>query len=1213
MANFNLPKLEEEILSFWEKNKIFQKSLEKSKKGKKFVFYEGPPTANAKPGIHFIVPRVFKDLIPRFKTMLGYYVERKGGWDTHGLPVELEVEKKLGFKNKKDIESYGIEAFNKKCKESVWTYKKEMEDLTKRIGYWIDLENPYVTYDVEYMETLWWIIQKIWEKNLLYKDFRVAPYCYRCGTTLSSHELAQGYENVSDRSVYIKFKLLPGQKIGDFEIDNNTYILSWTTTPWTLPGNVALAVGKDIEYIGIKTFSRHQNLKAMYENYIIARDIYNKARKDPNDPLYDVFGDDILYSTPKVGEPPEKPEVIKKLEQMKGGDLAGLKYEPLFDIKELQNEKSYRIYDADFVTTTEGTGVVHTAVMYGEDDFNLGSKVGLPKIHTVNEEGKFNELLKDFGLEGLIVKPKETENKITENKIIEHLKNKNLFLKEKNYPHDYPFCWRCKNPLLYYALDSWFIKMTALRNKMIENNKKINWYPENIKEGRFGQFLDELKDWAFSRSRFWGTPLPIWQCKFCKKQIVIASRKELLANQDPINTLYFLRHGSGEHFKHHISSSNILRDKYHLTEKGKREIRALIKKIKSYKVDLIICSDFIRAKETAQILADVLNLKVIYDERIREFNTGIYDGRPIEEFYKAIGRRTNLLNKKAEDGETLKELKSRILDFIKDLKIKYKNKNILIVSHKWAIWLMEAILEGLTWKETMADFAKLSFKPAELRKFELKNLPFNSDGEIDIHRPYIDEIKLKCPDCSKEMERVESVVDVWFDSGSMPLAQNHFPFDSTKTERKLNYKTLLKNISYPADYIAEAIDQTRGWFYTLLAVSTLLDLGPSYKNVLCHGLLLDARGKKMSKSKGNIVEPYQVIEKYGADALRWYFYTINEPGNSKLFKIEDVANSLRNFILIYLNVLNLIEFYFKGKISLKNFDSLKVKSPINLYILASFKKLSLDVKEGLSNYKIRKSAVSIERFIVDDLSRFYIRIIRNYLREEGLLKEETTKVLIYIVLNLSKILAPFCPFVSEIGFRKLKKNIKEDTGESVHLANYPEPQYKIADPILKEFDIVRKFIDLGFALRKKLNIRVRQPLAKFYLNKKIKKEYFEYLKTELNIMEIICSSPATDLPALIEGELKVWIDPKLDENLKNQGLVREVIRKIQTLRKINNLKPENKMSITVEDFKDFVKSNEDFIKDKGGVIEILYAKLDSNFEKIDFEENFIKIRINKGV
>src|SRR3989344_5489097 len=651
----NIPKKEEEIVAFWKKENIFQKSLEKKSPKGEFVFYEGPPTANGKPGLHHVIARAFKDVICRFKTMQGYHVARKAGWDTHGLPVEIEVEKQIGTKGKADIEKFGVEEFNKRCRESVWKYKAEWERMTERMGYWLDLEHPYITYENEYIETVWWILKQAWDKKLLYQGYKVVPHCPRCGTSLSSHELALGYKTITDISVFIKFKVNKGNAVakeGDF-------VLSWTTTPWTLPGNVALAVGADITYARVKKDGVH---------LILAKPLLNAVL----DGVYEI----------------EK--------EFSGKELEGVAYEPLFDVPAIKKsgKRAHFVTTADFVTIEDGTGVVHTAVMYGEDDFDLGTTKDLPFVHLLTPQGIFN----DEAPPSL----RKLNFKEAEEMVILELTQKGLLFGQKDYEHSYPYCWRCDNPLMYFAKTAWFVKMTALKGNLLKNAETINWYPEHLKKGRFGEWLENVKDWAVSRERYWGTPLPIWQCEKCMT-------------------------------------------------------------------------------------------------------------------FRCIGSIT-----------------------------------------------------------------------------ELGNAP------EDLHRPYIDGVTLSC-ECGGTMKRVPEVIDAWFDSGSMPFAQHHYPFE--------NKKLIDSGAAYPAEYISEAIDQTRGWFYTLLAISTLLGKGASYKNVICLGHINDAEGKKMSKSKGNVVDPFLIAEKYGMDALRYHLFTINQPGETKSFDEKNLLEVSRKVLMILANVVSFYRLY----------------------------------------------------------------------------------------------------------------------------------------------------------------------------------------------------------------------------------------------------------------------------------------------------------------
>ncbi len=848
-------KLELQILEFWEKENIFNQSVDLRKGKKIFSFFEGPPTANGRPGLHHIMSRTLKDAFCRYKTMKGFYVPRKAGWDTHGLPVEIEVEKSLGIKNKDEIVTYGIEKFNAECKKSVWKYKTEWEKLTREMGYWVDMSSPYITFENNYIESVWWALSEFYNKGIIYKGFKIQPYCPRCETPLSSHEISLGYKNVTDNSIYLKFKLVD---------EVNTFILSWTTTPWTLPGNVALAVGEKIDYV---------KLKVGEEIWIIAKDL-----------------------TSALGE--EYP-IIKNI---KGKDLVGKKYISLFDIDVLKSEKSFTIYDADFVTTTDGTGVVHTAVMYGEDDYQLGKKIGLPQHHTVDKSGHFTNDVKGF--DGLYVKDKETEKKI-----IIHLKTNNNYVKTLPYAHEYPHCWRCSFPLLYYARNSWYISTTKYSSEMISYNNTINWFPKEVGVGRFGNWLEENKDWALSRDRYWGTPLPIWVCESCNKQKIVGSISEL--------------------------------------QKG-------------------------------------------------------------------------------------------------------------------------------------------------------ENVP----QEIDLHKPFVDKITFKCS-CGSTMFRTPEVIDAWFDSGSMPFAQLHYPF-----ENKEQFEA-----SYPADYISEGIDQTRGWFYTLHAIGSFLFKKPAFKNVLVNELILDKQGQKMSKSKGNTVDPFVLMKKFGADTTRWYL-VINSPvWRPTLFDEDGIAEVQRKLFNTLLNTYSFFTLYANIDVFIYSEAKLPINERLEIdrWILSSLNSLILISTEAMESYDITKSARAINNFVINDLSNWYIRRNRRrfWKSENGKDKTAAYQTLFECLIKVSELMAPISPFISDLLYKNLTSVINKNHNSSVHLAEYPIADKSSIDNKLEDdMNMAVTICEHVRAMRMKANLKIRQPLQRILIpiideKQKLQVERMkEIILDEINVKEI---------------------------------------------------------------------------------------------------------------
>jgi len=851
----SLVRLEEEILNFWKENKVFEKSLEKNKGKEKFVFYEGPPTANGAPGVHHVLSRVFKDVFPRYKTMKGYYVSRKAGWDTHGLPVELEIEKKLNINSKKEIEEIGIEKFNNLCRGSVMRYEEEWKKMTERIGFWIDMDNAYFTFANDYIETVWWILKSIWDKGLLYQDHKIVPYCPRCGTALSSHEIALGYKEVEDKTIIVKFALKDRK---------NTCLMVWTTTPWTLISNVACAINESATYVEVEFEG---------QNLIMAQELVES-----------IFRDGDRY---------------KVKDKLKGSSLTGNGYEPVYDYAG-SDQRAYVVVAGDFVSTQEGTGIVHIAPAFGEDDMNVGKKYNLPVVQMVDEDGKFKQEVKKFAGLGI-----EESNQL----IIDDLKERGLLFSFEKYKHSYPFCWRCDRRLIYYAKKSWYIKTSAIKDDLIKSNEGVNWYPEHIKHGRFGKWLENNVDWALTRERYWGTPLPIWE-----------------------------------------------------DSKGHRQCIGSIKELK--------------------------------EKSIQEFDN------------------------------------------------------------------------------------------------------------LDLHRPYVDQIKIRCSKCGEQMHRVPEVIDVWFDSGSMPYAQLHYPFENRQ----------LFEENFPADFICEAIDQTRGWFYTLLAISTLLFKKSCFKNVLCLGLINDEHGQKMSKSRGNIVKPWEVLNKQGADALRWYFFTAVSPWLPKNFSIKAVDEVVRKFLLTLWNVYSFFVIY----ANIDNFNpqdhQLEVSDrfEIDRWIISELNKTVGEVNRLMDDFNVTDSGRKIQDF-VDELSNWYVRRSRRRFWKSG---EDKDKISAYLTLyeclvTVSKLCAPYIPFLSEEIYLNLVSGLKKDK-LSVHLENYPQADESLIDKSLSfSMSVARKIVGLGRTIRSKINIKTRQPLpvVKIYFDQDEKvrqaiQHFEEIIKEELNIKEI---------------------------------------------------------------------------------------------------------------
>src|SRR6267143_1454916 len=893
----SFPDMEAEVRRFWKDRDIFARSVKQREGGTPFVFYEGPPTANGLPGIHHVLARAMKDLFPRYKTMRGFYSERKGGWDTHGLPVEIEVEKQLKLNGKQDIERYGVEAFNKLCRESVFKYINEWAEMTEQMGFWVDLEHAYRTYDTSYMETEWWILKQLWDKELLYEGFKVVPYCPHDMTPLSSHELGLpgGYkDDVEDPSVYVKFEL---------EDEPKTYFLAWTTTPWTLPGNVALAVGLDIPYVRVRQGDDH---------YILA-----KARLSILQGEYQVEADVDAKS------------------------LLGKRYKPLYEYL-VPDKPAFFVVDADFVSTEDGTGIVHTAAAYGVDDLDLSLKKGIPVRHVVDLQGRFKPEVTPFA--GLFVKKADP-------KIIEDLTERGLMYRAETIRHTYPFCWRCGTPLLYYALTSWFIKTTAVKDQLLRNNRQVRWVPAHVGTGRMGNWLETLVDWSLSRWRYWGTPLPVWVCEKCDESRCIGSVAEL----------------------------------------------------------------------------------------------------------------------------------------------------------------------GLTVND-------------------------------DLHRPYIDRVTLPCEKCDGTMRRVPDLIDVWFDSGSMPMAQYHYPFENQELFKQ----------RFPADFIAEGVDQTRGWFFSLLAIGTMLFNQPAFKNVIVSGTVLDKQGRKMSKSLKNSVDPMKVMSKFGADATRWYFYSAVAIGNDYRFDLAAVQDVVRRFLLILWNTYG----FFANYARLDGFDPagaavpVRERAQLDRWLLAELAVTIADVEKAMEAYDPPTAARRLEAFVLD-LSTWYVRRSRRrfWKSESDADKRSAYQTLYQVLVNVTQMLAPFMPFVSETMYQNLAAG-RQGQPESVHLTDWPTaPREWDDDELRRQMTAVRRLVVTGLAARNAAAIKVRQPLrAVTIADKPLKPELESILLEELNIKA-----------ARYQGEGGgLTLDTEISPELKLEGLARDLVRKIQELRKQSGFSVEDRIRLYYE-------------------------------------------------
>ena len=1081
-------KREEETLAFWKDANIFEKSLEKPSPKGEFTFYDGPPFATGLPHSGSLLSSVSKDLIPRYKTMRGYKVRRRWGWDTHGLPIENLVEKKLGLKNKKDILAIGIEKFNETARSMVLEYVQDWKRYVERVGRFVDFDNSYKTLDPTFMESVWWGIKRIHDKGHLYEGRKVLLYCPHCETPLAKAEIAMDntYKDVVDDAVTVKFKMEKPENLG---LKGDVYFLAWTTTPWTLPGNVALAVNRDIRYGAYRQGN---------ETLIIAE--ARAATYGLTEQVDSFMGNEL---------------VIK-------GSTGYEKYEPLYLIQKVvdQNvEKTWSVRPADFVTADDGTGIVHTAVIYGEDDFNLGQAEGLPMVPLLNPNATYNDDAPEF-LRGEYIRK-------ANGRIIEDLKTRELLYRVDAHKHSYPHCYRCGTALIYNAVSSWFINIQAVKDKMLSENEKINWIPSHLKEGRFKHNLETAPDWTISRNRFWATPLPIWKDAEGKVS-VIGSVDELKARTKKSGNTYFvLRHGEAENNVLNIMSTDFETQKGHrLTEVGRAATRATAAQLPP--VDLIVSSPFTRTRETAEIAAEATGYagEIIFDERIREIAAGAFEGRSIDEWHMNVD--TLPPETAVEGGESHLQVRHRMGDFLYELERTYSGKRILIVSHGHPLWELVALANGTP----ITELASIPYpERAVVSPLDFTPIPHNERYELDLHLPYIDRIELETEE-GKPLKRIAEVVDCWVESGSMPFAEYHYPFEN---------KEVFESRS-PGDFVSEYIGQTRAWFYYMHAMSVELFDTLAFRNVITTGNVLAGDGAKLSKSKGNYTDPYQLFDTYGADAFRYYIMSsVVMQAEDLTFRDEEVRESANRVVNMLRNVL---AFYDLFKDEAPEDSWQPSTNLLDQWILARLGDVVRTATDAFDAYEVPRATRPFRDF-VNDLSTWYVRRSRD--RVKGADEEDKKMALATLrraLRDFSKVIAPVMPFVAEEIFQSVKTAADP---ESVHLAEWPESPL-LADgevEFVEEMARVRELASSALQLRQKENIKVRQPLASLSIPGELSPSLAQILAEEVNVKEIKT------------GAAELALDTALTPELIAEGDARAFARAVAEARKSAGLSPKD--------------------------------------------------------